>query len=669
MGTRVFFYRSAQVSMDLGVLASAYLLAYLVRFEGAIPPLMLRTLAWTLPYVVVIYYLAMMTVAVPRLAWRYIALPDMPRVAGAIGLASMELVLIRAASEAASHNHPLFTRTIIPYGVIFSASTFAFLGVIGVRVARRMLAERTESGSRDRPRAEPVPTMLIGAGRAGVLVAKELAARPDLGMRPVGFIDDEPGKLGTVVHGVPVVGGTKDLAELCFRRGAKQALITVAAAPGKDIRRITKLCEAAKVPVKIIPGIFEIVGGTVNLSRIRKVAIEDLLRRELVSLDEAAIDEVVKGRSVLVTGAGGSIGSELCRQICRFSPRALLLVEHSENNLFYIERELREMHPTLELNPLLADIRERPRMDALFRAHRPDVVFHAAAHKHVPMMEANPGEAIKNNVLGTKLVAELSDAYGVAEFVMISTDKAVNPTSVMGASKRAAEIFVQALSRRSKTRFVAVRFGNVLGSAGSVVPISQDQIARGGPVTVTDAAMKRYFMTIPEACQLVLQAGSMGKGGEIFVLDMGEPVKILDLARDLIELSGFRVGEDIEIQVTGARPGEKLFEELALEEEGAERTRHPKVYIGRIKPRAWDEVARFIDELEHATAVPDGVKIREIFGRFIPEYQPMSVRNGSAAAVAKANSMRPPAPAVVPVVPSGSVASRVAKETPSFETP
>jgi FlaA1/EpsC-like NDP-sugar epimerase len=660
MASRVF-YRTAQLLIDLGALAFAYMLAYFVRFEGVIPPFMLRTMAWTLPYVIALYYAGMMVFGVPRLAWRYIALPDVKLVGVAIGAASFVLVLARVASGAISSHYHLFSRTIIGYGVIFTASTFAFLGIIGVRVVRRMLAEHLESDSRDRPRNEPVPTMLIGAGRAGVLVAKELTARPDLGMRPVGFIDDDPVKLGTVVHGVPVLGGTKDLAELCFRRGAKQALITMAAAPGQDIRRITKLCEAARMPVKIIPGIFEIVGGTVNLSRIRKVAIEDLLGREPVTLDEAAIDEVVKGRTVLVTGAGGSIGSELCRQIGRFSPKELLLVEHSENNLFFIERELREMHPALRVHALLADIRDLPRMDALLRAQKPHVVFHAAAHKHVPMMEANPGEAVKNNVLGTKLLAELADAHGVSEFVMISTDKAVNPTSVMGASKRAAEIFVQALSRRSKTRFVAVRFGNVLGSAGSVVPIFQEQIARGGPVTVTDAEMKRYFMTIPEACQLVLQAGSMGRGGEIFVLDMGEPVKIIDLARDLIELSGFRVGEDIEIQVTGARPGEKLFEELALEEEGAERTLHPKVYIGRIKPRAWDEVANFIEELERAIVAPDGVRIREIFGRFVPEYQPMSVRNGSAAAVAKANSLRAPPPALV-------VSPRVVAGSPSLET-
>jgi FlaA1/EpsC-like NDP-sugar epimerase len=467
------------------------------------------------------------------------------------------------------------------------------------------------------------PTMLIGAGRGGVMVAKEISARPDLAILPVGFIDDDPVKVGTIVHGVPVVGTTAQLAELCAKRGAKQVLITMAAAPGREVRRITKLCEDTHLPVKIIPGVFEIVGGRVNLSRIRSVAIEDLLRREPITLDEEAIFGVVRGRVVLVTGAGGSIGSELCRQICRFGPARLLLVENSENSLYQIDRELRTQFPVLTVVPLVANIRDVGRMEAIFAENRPQVVFHAAAHKHVPMMEMNPTEAVKNNVLGTKIVAELADRHGAAEFVMISTDKAVNPTSVMGVAKRAAEIFIQALSQRSKPRFVAVRFGNVLGSAGSVVPLFQEQISRGGPVTVTDREMKRYFMTIPEACQLVLQAASTGQGGEIFVLDMGEPVKIVDLARDLIALSGLREGDDIQIQYIGIRPGEKLFEELSLEKEGAERTRHPKIFIGRIEPHPWDDVLRHIAALERAAERGDGTLIRALFRDFVPEFGPM----------------------------------------------
>jgi FlaA1/EpsC-like NDP-sugar epimerase len=612
--------RTAQLLIDVAVLALAYVGAFVVRFEGAVPALMLRTLAWTLPYVVAFQYALIVGFGVHRLAWRYVGLPDVRRILGVVALGVAGLGAARALVGTLAPHAPGAVRAIVPVGVILVYWAFAFLGLVGVRVARRMVSERVETDGRIRPSRAMIPTMLVGAGRGGVMVAKEIAARPDLGILPVGFLDDDPVKIGTVVHGVPVVGTTAKLSELCAKRGATQVLITIAAAPGKDIRRIAKLCEEARLPAKIIPGVFEIVGGTVNLSRIRKVEIEDLLGREPVTLDKEAILAVVRDRVVLVTGAGGSIGSELCRQICRFAPAGLVLVDHSENNLFHIDRELRSQYAGLPIRALLADIRDLTRMEAIFSERLPQVVFHAAAHKHVPMMEINPGEAVKNNVIGTKTIAELAAKHGVSDFVMISTDKAVNPTSIMGASKRAAEIFIQALSQRTKTKFVAVRFGNVLGSAGSVVPIFQEQIARGGPVTVTDPEMRRYFMTIPEACQLVLQAGSMGRGGEIFVLDMGEPVKIVDLARDLIALSGFREGEDIEIQFTGVRPGEKLFEELSLANEHAERTGHPKVFVGRIAPHPWDEVLREIAELERAAHANHAERIRMLFGRFVPEY-------------------------------------------------
>jgi len=633
MASRIF-NRTLQVLLDLAILAAAYVLAYVVRFEGSVPLPMARTLVWTLPYVVALHYACIFAFGVHRLAWRYVGLSDARRIAIALTTSTALFILVRVGVEQAAHLNAALSRAIVPFGAILTSSTFSFLGVTGVRVLRRMMAERSEAVSRVVERAS-VPTMLIGAGRAGVLVAKECVSRPDVAIRPVGFLDDDPVKIGTVIQGIPVLGTTAQLAQLCEKHGAEQALISIASASGKAIRRIKELCDHAQVPVKIIPGLFEIVGGKVNLSRIRKVAIEDLLGRDPITLDEAAILEFVRGRVVLVTGAGGSIGSELCRQLCLFAPAAIVLVDHAENSLFHIERELRGKHPDVALHVLVADIRDEARMHAIFGSHRPQVVFHAAAHKHVPMMEANPGEAVKNNVLGTKCVAEVSDAHGVAEFVMISTDKAVNPTSVMGVSKRAAEVFVQALSQRSKTRFVAVRFGNVLGSAGSVVPLFQEQIAAGGPVTITDPEMKRYFMTIPEACQLVLQAGAMGQGGEIFVLDMGEPVKIVDLARDLIKLSGLREGDDIEVRFTGLRPGEKLFEELALEEEGAERTRHPKVFIGRIKPHSWDAVQRFIAELDaEAANGAAGDRIRTIFKRFIPEYTPETERKRPSVASA-----------------------------------
>jgi FlaA1/EpsC-like NDP-sugar epimerase len=621
MRTRLF-NRTAQLLIDMGALAVCYVLAFYARFEGDVPPHMLRMLAWTLPYVVTLQYGFIVLLRVHKLSWRYIALPDIRRIALAVFGAGVVLIVSRLVGEVLLASHPLVARAVIPIGVTVSGSAFAFLGITGVRVLRRMVAERSETGLRTGPEHEAVKTLLAGAGRAGVLVAKEIAARPDIGMNLLGFVDDDKVKVGTLVHGLGVLGTTEQIPSIAARLGAKQVLITAANASGKEIRRIVNLCEEADLTVKVIPGLFEIVGGKLNLSRIRKVAIDDLLRREPVKLDEDAINEVVRGRVVLITGAGGSIGSELCRQICRFEPKRLVLVENSENNLFQIERELRADHPELAIVACMADIRDARRMEGVFTTEKPAVVFHAAAHKHVPMMEVNPGEAVKNNVLGTKLVAELADRHGVSEMVMISTDKAVNPTSIMGVSKRAAEIFVQALSARSKTKFVAVRFGNVLGSAGSVVPIFQEQIARGGPVMVTDPEMKRYFMTIPEACQLVLQAGTMGASGDIFVLDMGEPVKIVDLARDLIRLSGLREGEDIEIAFSGIRPGEKLFEELSFEEEQAERTRHPKIFIGRLRSLPWQEVVQFVADLTVAAESGDQVAVRRAFRHFIPEYRP-----------------------------------------------
>ncbi len=358
-----------------------------------------------------------------------------------------------------------------------------------------------------------------------------------------------------------------------------------------------------------------------NLSRIREVAIEDLLGREPVQLDEDVVSESMRSRVVMVTGAGGSIGSELCRQICRFGPKHLVLVERFENALFEIHRELIAAFPHVLIEPRIADVCDATRMGMVFTEVRPEVVFHAAAHKHVPMMEWNPGEAIKNNVGGTRCVADLADQHGVQRFVLISTDKAVNPTSVMGASKRVAEIYLQALSQRSSTRFVTVRFGNVLGSAGSVVPIFREQIAKGGPLTVTHPEMRRYFMTIPEASQLVLQAGAMGTGGEIFILDMGEPVKIVDLARDLIILSGLRPDEDIEIRFSGLRPGEKLFEELSTAAEDADRTRHPKVFIGRIAPHEWSAVVEAIGSLLELADSTTPERVRTTLKDIVPEYR------------------------------------------------
>ncbi len=481
--------------------------------------------------------------------------------------------------------------------------------------------------------------LIVGAGNAGEMLLREMQKIYGHRYAPVAIADDDTRKIGQTIHGVPVLGPLLAVPEIVKMKQIEEILLAIPTATGKDMRRIIELCKPAGVPIRTIPGIDQVVDGNVTVNQIRQVDIEDLLGREAVTLDQRSLQELLTGRVVMVTGSGGSIGSELCRQIAKFKPSQLLLVEQAENALFDIHRELLAKFPAVNLIPCIADICDSRRMEAVFERYKPSVVLHAAAHKHVPMMEANPGEAIKNNVGGTRKLADLSHAHDVDCFVMISTDKAVNPTSVMGASKRIAEIYVQAMSQRSKTRFVAVRFGNVLGSAGSVLPIFREQIAKGGPVTVTHPEMRRYFMTIPEASQLVLQAGAMGRGGEIFVLDMGEPVKIVDLARDLITLSGLKPGIDIEIQFSGVRPGEKLFEELNAADENSDKTLHPKIFIGRLAPRPYDVVT---GELAQLAALTDGATAAQIIER-IKVLVPELIRENAAGTQADVIPIRRPA--------------------------
>jgi FlaA1/EpsC-like NDP-sugar epimerase len=427
-------------------------------------------------------------------------------------------------------------------------------------------------------------------------------------------------KTGAIVHGVRVVGRADEatLRRVVGQREIKLVVLATPTAPGSRTREIAKICRQLGVQTKTIPSLADRVQGELSFSAIREVAIEDLLRRDPVQLDVAQVAGFLDQRSVLVTGAGGSIGSELARQVLRFRPRTLVLLDHDENALYHIERELCGKHPDLAIHIVVGDILDRERIDAVFRRHRPAVVLHAAAHKHVPLMEQNSVEAVKNNIFGTMNVADAAHVYSADAFVLISTDKAVNPTSVMGATKRVAEIAVQSRAGQSRTRFVAVRFGNVLGSSGSVVPLFREQIAHGGPVTVTHPDMRRYFMTIQEATQLVLQAGALGSGGEIFLLDMGEPVKIVDLARDLIELSGLQPDVDIAIEFAGVRPGEKLFEELLAGGEAYDQTPHPKIVLGRIQPTPADMVKRGLASLQKAVAADDEQAIRSVLSQWVP---------------------------------------------------
>ena len=402
--------------------------------------------------------------------------------------------------------------------------------------------------------------------------------------RVIGFVDDDTKKRGQIFAGIPILGTRQNLSEIVDDYRVQEIFIAMPSVKGKAMREIVNDCKATGVEIKTLPGVYELIDGTVHVSQLRPVAIDDLLGRDTVVLDDAAVQAFLKDKVLLVTGAGGSIGSEICRQAARMHPQKLLLLGKGENSIYEISRELRSSYPALKTVPIIADVRDQDRIHEIMRIFQPQVVVHAAAHKHVPLMEYQPMEAVRNNVLGTKVVAEEAAIAGVEKFIMISTDKAVNPTSVMGCTKRVAEMFVQSMNAvGSQTRYVAVRFGNVLGSRGSVIPLFKKQIAAGGPVTVTDPEMKRYFMTIPEASQLVLQAGAMAQGGEVFVLDMGEQVKIVDLARDLISLSGLQPGRDIQIEYTGLRPGEKLYEELLSAEDGTDATVHDKIFTARIK--------------------------------------------------------------------------------------
>ena len=604
-----FLRQSVQAAFDLAVLSAAYWLAFLFRFEFSIPAPWFSAALIGWPGVVAIEFVVLHALGVPRFSWRYVSIRESAKIAVAVALATSLLVGIRL----------ILPVVVVPYGVLCMNFFLVFVGLVGVRAVRRIYGELVERKLRaSGQKRERV--LLIGAGQAGVLVAREIISRPDLALHPIGFLDDDPLKIGSRIGGLQVLGSIDQAAEIAVRKRVKRVLITIANAPGPQIRSVTMRCRNAGLETKIIPGIYEIVGDRVNLSRIREVAIEDLLGREQVQLDDDALTASIRDAVVMVTGAGGSIGSELCRQVCRYAPARLVLVERFENALFEIHRELVALYPGLTIDPQIGDVTDQRRMTQVFQHARPSIVFHAAAHKHVPMMECNPGEAVKNNVGGTRVVADLADRTGAERFVLISTDKAVNPSSVMGATKRVAEIYMQALAQRSKTRFVTVRFGNVLGSNGSVIPIFKQQIAAGGPVMVTHPEMRRYFMKIPEASQLVLQAGAMGAGGEIFILDMGEPVKIVDLARDLITLSGLRPDEDIEIKFNGVRPGEKLFEQLATDAEHADKTKHPKIFIGRVASPAWSEAVRGLDELLGLANSVEASRIRGALRRLVPEY-------------------------------------------------
>lgn len=507
----------------------------------------------------------------------------------------------------------------LPYSYPFFYGFFMIIFTGGVRFSYRILRVLQNRRLNYVGGKSRLNCMIVGAGAAGNAIIKEIETSNYLNMHVACAIDDHPGCHGKYLRGVPIVGGREVIVECVEKYSIDEIIIAIPSANRGTLKPILEICKETGCRLRILPGMYQIINGDVNVSRLREVQIEDLLGRDPIEVNVNEIISYVKDKVVLVTGGGGSIGSELCRQIAEHQPRRLVILDIYENSVYEVQQELKMKFPELDMVVLIASVRNTARIDEIFRCYRPDIVYHAAAHKHVPLMEDSPNEAIKNNVFGTYKVATAADKYKTRRFVLISTDKAVNPTNIMGASKRICEMVIQDLNRKSKTEYVAVRFGNVLGSNGSVVPLFKKQIEQGGPVTVTHPDIIRYFMTIPEAVSLVLQAGAYAKGGEIFVLDMGEPVKIVDLAKNLIKLSGYRVDEDIKIEFTGLRPGEKMYEELLMNEEGLKETANKMIYIG--KPIEFD-AQEFVIQLERLrqASLDEESDIRAVVREIVPTY-------------------------------------------------
>ncbi len=537
-----------------------------------------------------------------------------------------ELLLIVMAVTAASIAFSAIMMTLLvtrlltfPRMVLLIDWLLSLTGVGGFRFSLRLISETRSANAKPQAR-KAGKVLVIGAGDAGALVVREMQRNPQLGLHPIGYLDDDPAKLKHQIHGVPVIGKLTDLGRALNSRPVSEVIIAIPSTDGKIIRMVTDICRLKGVPFRTMPGLYELLGGKVSVNRLREVDITDLLRREPAQIQNELIGAALTGKRILVTGAGGSIGREICRQIARWGPQMLILLGHGENSIFEALLELQENFPALPIQPVIADIRDVPRLTSIFNSFHPQVVFHTAAHKHVPLMESNIEEAISNNVIGTRNVCQAATAADTERLVLISTDKAVRPANVMGATKRIAEMIVLETAHRTGRAFSVVRFGNVLGSRGSVVPLFKRQIAHGGPITITHPDMKRYFMTIPEAVYLVLQASAMGQGGEVFLLNMGQQVRILDLAEDLIRLSGLEPGKDIEIVFTGIRPGEKLSEDLWEEGTEYQKTTHPDIFrVEAEESNIPAGLSRTVDELNHLSLEGETSAIISLLDETIPE--------------------------------------------------
>ena len=592
----------------ISIIIAAFISIYLRFDNGAIPANYLNMLVGYLPLTVLLYLISFYIFKLYGRIWRY---------AGSIEL--IAIVAACAIGSTAWYLSSVAIGSVLPRLLYIMTGVLLMLFIGGSRMALRMYSYVMNKPKYKEALRKKNKVLIIGAGDAGALLLREIERYHVANRQVIGFIDDDKNKIGKSMLGVKILGSRNDITEIAADKVIDEIIIAMPSVKGKEIKAIIDICKQTNCKLTILPGIYEIIEGKVGISQLRPVDVEDLLGRDPVKLDTTAVKEYLTGKIVLITGAGGSIGSEIVRQVAKMNPAKLLLLGKGENSIYEITQEIKIDYPQLKTVPIIADIRDRERINAIMDYFKPQVVFHAAAHKHVPLMEYQPAEAVRNNILGTKVVADEAAAHNVETFVMISTDKAVNPTSVMGCTKRVAEMYVQSMNRTSNTRFVAVRFGNVLGSRGSVIPLFKKQIAKGGPVTVTHADMKRYFMTIPEASQLVLQAGAMAKGGEVFVLDMGEPVRIYDLAKDLITLSGLIPDKDIEIKITGLRPGEKLFEELLSAEDGTEKTTHRKIFTAKIKEIDKTELDKQIAEIVQIT---DGDSVVTALQKIVPTYTP-----------------------------------------------
>lgn len=598
---------------DMAVTALSYWSAYFLRFNFTIPDHYFAVFLNTLPVLVVMRVVCFSVFGLYSGVWRYASMNDLIRILKATVLSSfLFFVYVGLVYRLVDFPRSVFVMDWFIIVALVGGSRFLY------RLFREFYPLRSVQST--------TKVLIIGAGRAGEMLLREMNQNPRIGYEPVGFLDDDGAKKGLRIHGVSVLGKVDDLVKVVDKKDVQEAVIAIPSLTGKEMRHIVRLCDEAGITCKTVPAMSDILNGSVHVNQIRKIRIEDVLGRERVELNRDQIREYLTGKRVLVTGAAGSIGSELCRQIMKMEPEQLILYERVENELYRINMEFSQAFKDKPYAMMLGDILDTARLEGVMDSFKPQVVFHAAAYKHVPIMESHPLEALKNNIQGTYNVVKASLRSGVEKFVLISTDKAVRPANVMGATKRVAELICQGMNGQGMTKLIAVRFGNVLGSAGSVIPLFQQQIMQGGPVTVTHAEMTRYFMSIPEAAQLVMQAGAMGKGGEIFVLDMGEPVKIVDLAHDMIRLMGLKAGDDVDIVYTGLRPGEKLHEELVSQEEESIRTMHGKITMVKSPPVDWPHLKEEIEDNVLSIQSDDPAAILHILNALIKAHTVEPVR-------------------------------------------